>query len=718
MKKVFLLSASLSIAAILYSELQAQNQDAYFVNNLARIAEIATPEGVLPNYHTLIGYEPAGFLKQASAMSTYKVFGLYPNTSHLNPTEGSGGFNYNHLSGVCSGSDCYEVRYGDDSSRYWIGTKPAKNRLPFSVYNVGPRSALTPSVTGGTKLLISVIDKNNDSIYNPGETVFVFGDYALPQDTTYQVWADSSRRPFGYANCLLTNFRTGRDTISYSSAIFDVSAHGILPPSGTVIRFVSKQADTTKPFVYPPDTVKALSARRFVYPLKYYSIIPHTYELSDSPAGMHVSGDTLIWDVDTSDLGHSFAVTLQISNELGNDQKTFVASAERLDGRIESMCKDMSRDTIEQNMIHLIAYGSRQATQSNRRNIAEWIRARFLDYGYQDAELDSFTVSASPFLGWQYNVIATLQGSVHPDSLYITGAHYDSYVFSGVGAPGADDNASGTAAIMEIARIIKKGHYLPSNTIRFIAFAAEEYGLYGSEAYAAKAKAQNMRIQCMVNHDVIGYCPDSSTMWKNRFIYYPNSTRETLDAMRALLTYTTLDYIWDSTYAINSNDAYSFYQQGYHVFRYREYQTSPFWHYSGDILSTCNIPYITEMSRASMAYLLSKDQGTYVSVPEPVQTRPVSFVLFQNYPNPFNPSTTIRYQLALNAKVTVKIYNTLGQEVATLVNKRESAGMHAVQWNGRNQNGSAVASGVYMYRIEAVSEKGRFAETKKMVYLK
>lgn len=78
----------------------------------------------------------------------------------------------------------------------------------------------------------------------------------------------------------------------------------------------------------------------------------------------------------------------------------------------------------------------------------------------------------------------------------------------------------------------------------------------------------------------------------------------------------------------------------------------------------------------------------------------------------------ISYQLPANAKISVKIYNTLGQEIATLVNKRESAGKHTIQWNGKDRYGKAVTSGVYLYRIEAVSEKGRFTETKKMVYLK
>jgi hypothetical protein len=95
-----------------------------------------------------------------------------------------------------------------------------------------------------------------------------------------------------------------------------------------------------------------------------------------------------------------------------------------------------------------------------------------------------------------------------------------------------------------------------------------------------------------------------------------------------------------------------------------------------------------------------------------------NFTLSKNYPNPFNPSTTIRYQLPVNAKVSLKIYNTLGQEVAMLINRRETAGQHQVLWNGKDNRGNSVSSGLYLYRMEVVSDKGRFSDVKKMVYLK
>lgn len=75
--------------------------------------------------------------------------------------------------------------------------------------------------------------------------------------------------------------------------------------------------------------------------------------------------------------------------------------------------------------------------------------------------------------------------------------------------------------------------------------------------------------------------------------------------------------------------------------------------------------------------------------------------LLQNYPNPFNPTTTIQYQLEQPGQVLLRVFNTAGQEVRRLVDTRQSAGHHDVQWDGRNSLGESVASGVYLYRLES-----------------
>lgn len=93
---------------------------------------------------------------------------------------------------------------------------------------------------------------------------------------------------------------------------------------------------------------------------------------------------------------------------------------------------------------------------------------------------------------------------------------------------------------------------------------------------------------------------------------------------------------------------------------------------------------------------------------------PDEFGLADNYPNPFNPVTRIRFQLPKAAHVTMKVYNILGQEVRTLVNKDMSAGFHFIRWDGTNSLGKRVSSGVYIYRIQA----GDFKMSKKMTLIK
>ncbi|NIP41425.1 MAG: S8 family serine peptidase, partial [candidate division Zixibacteria bacterium] len=80
--------------------------------------------------------------------------------------------------------------------------------------------------------------------------------------------------------------------------------------------------------------------------------------------------------------------------------------------------------------------------------------------------------------------------------------------------------------------------------------------------------------------------------------------------------------------------------------------------------------------------------------------QPAGFFLAQNYPNPFNASTRIQFRLLRSSEVTLDIYNLLGQKIRTLANRHFSAGEHQIIWNGRDENGNEVASGVYFYRLQ------------------
>lgn len=105
--------------------------------------------------------------------------------------------------------------------------------------------------------------------------------------------------------------------------------------------------------------------------------------------------------------------------------------------------------------------------------------------------------------------------------------------------------------------------------------------------------------------------------------------------------------------------------------------------------------------------------GVTVNIQDEVDI-PVAYALRQNYPNPFNPLTTVRYDLPERANVTVTIYDILGRKVRTLVQGLEEPGFKSAIWDGTNDTGEPVSTGLYYYQIKAVD----FTQTRKMIMLK
>jgi hypothetical protein len=101
--------------------------------------------------------------------------------------------------------------------------------------------------------------------------------------------------------------------------------------------------------------------------------------------------------------------------------------------------------------------------------------------------------------------------------------------------------------------------------------------------------------------------------------------------------------------------------------------------------------------------------GTASDVNESGTSLPESFKLEQNFPNPFNPTTTISFSMPISGSVSLKIFNSIGQEIATIVNENLSAGTYSYKWDAKEQ-----ANGIYFYRLITDS----FSETKKMILLK
>ena len=132
--------------------------------------------------------------------------------------------------------------------------------------------------------------------------------------------------------------------------------------------------------------------------------------------------------------------------------------------------------------------------------------------------------------------------------------------------------------------------------------------------------------------------------------------------------------------------------------------------YSGDLVITSNDP-----NHPEVTVVLS---GTGVSVGNGLDLIPAVTELTGNYPNPFNPSTNIKFSLKDDSKVSLIIYNIRGQKVKTLVNDNMQAGYHSIVWNGRDDNGKSVSSGVYFNSFDAADQTGDYTSIKKIILLK
>jgi hypothetical protein len=271
------------------------------------------------------------------------------------------------------------------------------------------------------------------------------------------------------------------------------------------------------------------------------------------------------------------------------------------DSLITQISSSVDPDSVRYFIQGLQNFQTRFLLANTRDAVAEWLKNQFLQMGFADVVIDSFQYQGT----WQKNVVATLTGIYEPQVYNIVGGHHDSYSSGNpmVFAPGADDNASGTAAVLEIARVIKANNYQPESTIKFITFAAEEYGLWGSVDYAQKALISGMNIKIMINHDMISHT------------YYPANQSE-VDINR----YTGFDYLRDLAFycienysilaprngSLNSagSDSYSFWERGFPSVYFEETNFSPFYHSPADTIGNYNMEYCAEVIKSSCATLL------------------------------------------------------------------------------------------------------------------
>jgi len=271
------------------------------------------------------------------------------------------------------------------------------------------------------------------------------------------------------------------------------------------------------------------------------------------------------------------------------------------DPLIDMIVDLVSTSNLNSGVQSLQDFQTRYASTSNCEASGQYISNAFSGLGLDDVRFAPFTFSGSYN---SRNVVAEKTGETYPDDIVIICAHYDSTSPSASRqtlAPGADDNASGTAAVIEAARILAS--YRLDFTVRFIAFSAEEWGLYGSRAYAAAAGLAGERIVGVINLDMIAYANampedlqvivNAASGWlADRFLdaassYGPLSATKTVDAS---FVYSDHAPFWDGGYpallAIEDNPL-----------------NNPYYHKTTDTLDKFNLEFFTSATRASVGLL-------------------------------------------------------------------------------------------------------------------
>ncbi len=354
--------------------------------------------------------------------------------------------------------------------------------------------------------------------------------------------------------------------------------------------------------------------------------------------------------------------------------------------QIRALMDSVSLDSIKANIEHLSAYHTRRYDSRFIYDVQDWLVSRYKAFGVDTVMLHDFEV---PYYeqGTADNIIAVKWGTTTPNEYVICGAHYDSWNADGydpdtIRSPGADDNASGVAGILETARLLSP--YTFDRTVIFANWCAEEIGLVGSAAYAHDMAEQRMDIVAYFNLDMTGYLAEGSDIHVNLMYtsqdsllgdYVKNLSRVYFPEMR----------IWQDWLEWGDSDYSSFNRNGYPAIHPFEdvRNSSPFIHSRQDVLglSVNNLEQskrFTELNLGAVAILAGINGYT---IPE---NENVNVTL---YPNPAHETVTI---VAEDNLQSICVCNLLGQQIKTMEVHGE---------NRCNISINDLASGLYIVRI-------------------
>ena len=248
---------------------------------------------------------------------------------------------------------------------------------------------------------------------------------------------------------------------------------------------------------------------------------------------------------------------------------------------------------------------SRRYNHAGNDMAANYIKEKLESYGLPTYDQTFGT-------GGGRNVYAVQLGTQYPNKKYIICSHYDDYSYSGTVVPGADDNASGTAAVLEAARIFR--NYDSKYTLIYALWDEEERGLYGSTYYAQQAALAGDSIMGVINLDMIAYDSNSDNVAEIHTRPIANSIALKDD----MLSINTLYSIGLTLQTINPGATYSdhasFWNNNFGAILLIEYDYdfNPYYHSADDLIQYFNMPYFLKMSQVSLGVTATLAQLTDV----------------------------------------------------------------------------------------------------------
>ena len=257
--------------------------------------------------------------------------------------------------------------------------------------------------------------------------------------------------------------------------------------------------------------------------------------------------------------------------------------------KLQKQMDQISQDSLYAYTLRLQTFYRRISGLPPIYDVRDYINAKFRSFGYDSVYNDGFVESVYGGNRPCYNVVAVKVGTEYPNVHIILGAHYD-----GVDCVAANDNGSGTAAVLELARALKDSSF--KATLVFVTFDAEEWGLYGSYHYANEARARGDQIVCMFNLDMIAHWPNYSeaNLYNGAYSHY---SQLWLDIAQPLVGIT--GYLLGNS---PGSDHFPFTERSYDAIFLAEYYFSDNWHQVTDSTVYMNFEYMKRMVQATLVW--------------------------------------------------------------------------------------------------------------------